>query len=131
MPAMDEMQGKIAAFFDDFNAAFATFDGERVAAKFAFPCLTRGGDGASRIFHDPDELARYFQAYLDEYRATGCVRCQYSELQVTRLGEEVAVASVCWSLLDSAMATVVSWRESYLLNTGSGATTAFATIDHA
>jgi hypothetical protein len=128
---MNERQGHIAAFFDDFNAAFATFDGHRVAAKFAFPCLTHSRDGASRVFHDQDELARYFQAYLDDYCATGCVLCQYSELQVVSLGEEVAVASVCWSLLDSAMATVVSWRESYLLTLGSGLPTAFATIDHA
>jgi hypothetical protein len=128
---MNDIPGNIAAFFDDFNAAFATFDGDRVATKFTLPLLARGSDGVATVFHSQPEVAGYFQRYLDEYRAMGCVRCQYSELQVTRLGEEAAVASVRWSLLDSAMATVVSWRESYLLTLGSGVPTAFATIDHA
>jgi hypothetical protein len=125
------MQEEIAAFFDDFNAAFATFDGSRVAAKFSLPMLARNSEGVSKVFHSQPELARYFQGHLDEYRAMSCVRCQYSELSVTALGSTAALVTVRWSLLDSAMATAVSWRESYLLNTGSGAATAFATIDHA
>lgn len=127
----NERQEKIAAFFDDFNDAFATFDGTRVATKFSFPFLARSSDGLSQVFYNSYELSRYFQQFLDGYHAQGCIRCQYSELQVTGLGETVALASVCWSLQDSAMATVQSWRESYLLNVEASEALAFATIDHA
>jgi len=127
----DECGGEIAAFFDDFNAAFATFDGGRIALKFTVPFLAHGSGGISTVLHSTADVARYFQKYLDDYRARGCVQCGYSELQVTMLGKESAIATVRWSLFDSAMSTVVSWCESYLLAVGAGMPTAFATIDHA
>lgn len=128
---MSDKQRNIAKFFDDFNEVFTTFDGKRVAAKFSFPCLARSSAGVSRVFHNQDVLAHYFQDYLDDYRAKGCVRCRYSELEVTKLGVTAVLASVRWSLLDTAMAEVLSWRESYLLSVEAGDATAFATIDHA
>lgn len=120
----------IVGFFDDFNEAFKTFDGDRVASKFSFPFLARQGDGRTSVYSDRPQLARYFQNYLDDYREQGCVACRYDELQIVMLGVETAVASVCWTLLDASMATVLSWHESYLLAVGSGMPTAFATIDH-
>lgn len=125
------MEGEIAAFFDDFNEAFATFDGHRVATKFSLPFLARSSDGSSKVFSHQEELTSYFHQFLDDYRARGCVSCRYQELQVTALGEAVALASVRWLLFNSAMTEVMGWRESYLLSIGSGAATAFATIDHA
>lgn len=126
----NDRMARITVFFEDFNDAFATFDGNRVATKFSFPFLARGSDGISRVFDNQTELAHYFHEHLVDYRAKGCVRCEYSELQVTELGETTALASVRWSLRDHAMAEVLTWRESYLLNMGSGAATAFATIDY-
>ncbi len=128
---MDETTRKITFFFDDFTVAFATFDGSRVASKFTFPYLARDRDGNSTVFHDQAALANYFQRYLDTYRDTGCVQCQYSELHIQELGKEAAMASVCWTLRDVAKATVLQWHESYVLNTALSVPLAFASIDHA
>lgn len=126
---MDEIHRKIMSFFDDFNDAFATFDGRRVASKFSFPFLARNSEGTSTVFSNEAELSQYFQKYLNAYRQQGCVVCRYADLRVVMLGQETAVASVCWSLLDAAGATVTSWHESYMLSIGAEVPTAFASID--
>jgi hypothetical protein len=127
---VDEIHQRVVSFFDDFNAAFLTFDGDRVAAKFSLPFLARNSDGLSTIFDNRADVARYFQTYLDEYQAKDCRQCRYSELQVVVLGKGAAVASVRWSLLNDAKAAVLDWRESYLLSIDPDMPMAFATIDH-
>ena len=120
----------ISEYFDDFVDAFATYSGERVAAKFTVPYMVRGEWGNSKLFETFSDVSRYFQSYLDEYRATGCSRCRYSNLDVKWLGSESALASVDWSLLDQADVPVISWSESYLLAVLGDQALAYASIDH-
>ncbi|MFE8073475.1 hypothetical protein QQM79_20655 [Marinobacteraceae bacterium S3BR75-40.1] len=125
-----DKEKKIKEYFDDFVDAFATYDGDRVAGKFTVPYMVKGELGESKIFHSLPEVSQHFQKYLDEYKAKGCRKCQYSNLDVKWLGSESAIASVDWSLLDQADNPVISWSESYLLSVLGDKAQAYATVDH-
>lgn len=120
----------IKEYFDDFLDAFATYDGDRVAAKFTVPYMVKGEAGETKVFQSMPDVSQHFQAYLDEYKAKGCTKCQYSNLDVMWLGSESAIASVNWSLLDHIDALVLSWSESYLLSATGNQALAYATVDH-
>lgn len=117
-------------FFDEFVAAFATFDGVRVAQRYLSPYLACGGPEDLRVFASPGEIAAYFQGILDDYFARGCRRCRYLDLQVLALGADCALASVTWELLASDGTIVASWRESYNLCRVDGCYRAFVSTDH-
>ncbi len=125
-----EKEPAVIAFFDDFVAAFSSFDGSRVAEKFSLPYLARGPESVSSVFDSMPHLADYFQSYLDDYYSKGCRQCCYSNLSSRWLGADCAVASVTWDLLDASGASVTSWSESYMLAFTDGRALAFATVDH-
>ena len=120
----------IKEYFDHFVDAFTTYDGDRVAAKFTVPYMVKGEAGESKIFHSMSEVSQHFQAYLDEYKAKGCTKCQYSKLDVKWLGSESAIASVDWSLLDQGDDLVLAWSESYVLSVIGNQALTYATVDH-
>jgi len=129
---MNDRKNRIVeAYFDDFNEAFASFSGERVAGKFLIPFMAKGPGTACSVFDSPDDLADYFQAHLDEYEQKGCRQCRHTQLEVKWLGTECALASVHWELLDHGGACLLAWSESYLLSLQDGQALAFATVDHA
>lgn len=128
---MDEGQeSAVKEFFEDFVVAFSSFDGNRVATKFSLPYLAKGPGDACNVFDSRSQLAEYFQSYLDEYHQRGCSECRYSNLSVTWLGAECAVASATWDLVDRSGVSVTSWSESYMLSFVGGKALAFATVDH-
>ena len=126
----EQKEGAIRDYFEDFVAAFASFDGNRVANKFSYPYLAKGPGDACNVFNARSELASYFQSYLDDYRSQGCRECRYTSLVVNWLGSECAVASATWNLVDASGASVTSWSESYMLSFADGKAKAFATVDH-
>lgn len=128
---MDEKrEAAIRDFFEDFVAAFSSFDGDRVASKFSLPYLAKGPGDARSVFDSRSRLAEYFQSYLDDYHSQGCRECRYSNLAVNWLGSECAVASATWDLVNTSGASVTSWSESYMLSFAGGKALAFATVDH-
>ncbi|MDK8465147.1 hypothetical protein [Marinobacter sp. SS13-12] len=75
---MDEGQEPaVKEFFDDFVAAFSSFDGDRVATKFSLPYMAKGPGDSCSVFDSRFQLAEYFQSYLDEYHSQGCRECRY------------------------------------------------------
>lgn len=127
---MEECNRIVQEYFDDFVEAFLTFDGQRVAEKFAVPFMAKGQAGQGTVFSSLSDIGDYFQTWLDEYKSKGCVRCCYDNLEVKWLGSQCPVASVDWMLLDSEGSAVISWSESYLLTISGDKALAFATIDH-
>ncbi len=120
----------VAAFFDGFVAAFATFDAARVAALYRLPVVAMQADGTVQCFATRADLERAFQAYLDGYRRDGASTCRWRDLDVAPIGGQAALATVTWDVLDAAGAQIRSWRESYnLVRTESG-WRAMASIDH-
>ncbi len=128
---MDEGQeAAIREFFEDFVAAFSSFDGDRVTNKFTLPYLTKGPGDSCNVFESHSQLAAYLQSYLDDYHSQGCRECCYSNLAVNWLGSECAVASVTWNLVETSGVSVTSWSESYMLSFVGGKALAFASVDH-
>ena len=119
------------AYFDRFVAAFATFDGRNVAELFAPPVVAVRSDGTSIGLATQDDVIRYYQAALDEYRGKGCVSAQWSDLAVTPMGCASLLAAVTWQLLKRDGSVITEWRQSYgLRRIDGGEPKAFACASH-
>ena len=118
-------------FFDDFVEAFATFDGAVVARRYRTPFLALGSAGAATVLTTVDEIAAYFQEFLDDYRAQGCRSCRYVDLAVVGTGTTSGLVTATWELLDGGGSVVQSWRESYVVVREGAALRVSASVDHA
>lgn len=118
-------------FFDAFVDAFASFDGNVIAERYAAPYLALHVDGTTTCFPTQDAIGRYFQAVVDAYRADGCCACRYEDLEVMRLGKASALATVTWELLRRDGSVLSRWRESYTLAHPAGRMQVVASVDHA
>ncbi|SFR63655.1 hypothetical protein SAMN05216203_2029 [Marinobacter daqiaonensis] len=54
----------VKEFFEDFGAAFSSFDGDRVATKFSLPYMAKGPGDVCNVFNSRSQLAEYFQSYV-------------------------------------------------------------------
>ncbi|RLP53789.1 MAG: hypothetical protein D6160_14465 [Ketobacter sp.] len=120
----------VTAYFDDFIEVFLTFNGDRIAPKFTAPLLVKGTSFDPIILRTKQEISDYFQAYLDRYKKLGYASCFYSDLDIKWLGNDNAMATLEWSMVDSLGAIKTKWIESYLLTVSDCKTVAYCTIDH-
>ena len=118
------------AFFTDFAAAFAQFDGTLIAQRYASPYLALNAAGQLSQFADPSQIGAYFQQWLDRYRKQGCHGCAFADLQVVPLGRDSMLASVSWLLRRADGSVALNWRESYTLTRQQRLWRIFASIDH-
>lgn len=102
-------------FFDEFVAAFGSFDGGTIARRYQSPYLALQADGTGRCFASDADIAEYFQKVVDAYYARGCRSCGYADLEVVALGERSVLATVTWDLMTEGGEVDASWRESYTL----------------
>lgn len=128
---MDRLTIEATEFFDNFVAAFSTFDGALVARLFAHPYLAVDQDGNQRVFENTEATARYFQQHLDNYQSSGSESCRYHSLEVTPIGTQGALVTVTWSLRDPQDCERSTWRESYCVLSNNGKMSAHTSIDHA
>jgi hypothetical protein len=130
---MDEadLRGAAGSFFDEFVAAFRSFDGGEIARRYLSPYLALHADGSIDCFHSAAEIAAYFQKIVDDYHRSGCRSCRYRELEVVPLGARSALATVTWDLLREDGAPLTSWRESYNLTLVDESLRVVASVDHA
>lgn len=120
----------VAAFFERFVAAFASFDGRRVAALYHVPHVALRGDRSIDCLTDADAVAGFFHGALDDYRAAGCRSCRYGDLETVRLGAASLLATVTWRLLDGQREVRRTWRQSYNLANVSGEWQVMASTEH-
>lgn len=125
------LRAEVTQFFDAFVAAFATFDGAVVAERYAPAFIAVHADGSLDSFTASVDIARYFQRFLDRYRADGCRSCGYRGLDVVPIGDACVLATVTWELFDGSGALVSTWRESYNLARAPSGLLVFASVDHA
>lgn len=130
MPSTPIRLQELEQFFQDFADAFAACSGELIAQRYLAPYVALAADGSLQHFARHAEIGAYFQTVLDRYFQQGCRSCRYSALQATALGNNSAVASVRWALLDGSGASVSSWHESYNLTRTGGGLKIFASVDH-
>jgi hypothetical protein len=120
----------VKTFFDDFVAVFRTFDGPRIAERYAVPYLAMHADGTTSLFTSTDAIGAYFQRIVDDYRQRGCTRCRYRSLEVVEIGRVAALGTVTWELLRGDDSVLASWRESYNLAPAGDTLKAFVSVDH-
>ncbi len=113
--ASDRAETDIAGLFDDFVAAFGTFDGARIAQLFATPGVALRRDGNLKGFASAEDVRSYYQAALDGYRALGCRTCRYTQLEVQVLNAGTANATVTWDLVGADGGVALHWRQLYCL----------------
>jgi hypothetical protein len=118
-------------FFERFVGAFATFDATKVAELFTTPGVALRRDGSLVPLTTRDDVLKYYQAALDGYREGGCVSCQWSDLELTRMGNRSALAAVSWTLLRQDGSSLAAWRQSYCLAPSLGGPKIFASAMHA
>jgi uncharacterized protein (TIGR02246 family) len=107
---------EIRQYFDRFVEAFATFDGEQVAGLFAAPGVALKRDGSLQGFASASDIQAYYQAALDHYRASGCNRCRYMDLESVFLNDASAIATASWDLLHEDGSIIAHWRQAYFLS---------------
>jgi hypothetical protein len=122
---------RAAMFFDNFVAAFATFDPAVIADLFATPGVTLRADGSLVALTTREDVIRYYRAALEGYHRNGCRSCRWTGLEVTPTGTRSMLASVTWDLLHEDGSTMVTWRQSYYLRASDDGPKAFASVSHA
>jgi hypothetical protein len=128
--AMSDDFAIASAFFDDFCTAFASFDGAQVGALFAVPGVALREDGSIVPLTTREDVVRYYQSALDFYRRQGCLICQWSDLEIVKMGEAALLATVSWQLLGADGAALRAWRQSYALNRTADGLKVFASASH-
>lgn len=106
------------AYFDRFAAAFATFDGSRVADLFIAPGVALSREGSLVALTTRDDVVRYYQAALDRYRGEGCRVARWSRLETIWMGRRSLLATVSWDLLREDSTVARHWRQSYGIRIG-------------
>lgn len=104
---------EVWAFFDKYNEAFMSIDGQRIAALYHIPTVTMRGDGSIHCLQSREELARFFQGVADMYEKDGYTTGSFSDLQVTEIGGRSALATMDWELLRRDRSLIRKWRQSY------------------
>ena len=125
------LSSELTSFFDDFVAAFGTFDGDRIAGRYRPPYLAVHTDGSQQVFSDQSEVGRYFQRIVDDYHGKACRACRYGDLEAMPLGSRSALATVTWDLLREDGSVIASWRESYCLMRTEDGWRICSSVDHA
>lgn len=119
------------AFLDAFVAAFATFDGARVADLFAAPYLALSSKGELVLLPTRADVERYYQAALDSYQRNACRSARWSELDVAPMGSRAMLVTATWELLDGEGQVRRRWRQSYSLQLAPERAAVFASASHA
>ena len=110
-----ELRSDVRAFLDEYNEAFASIDGHRIAALYHLPALTVRGDGSIHCLQSREELARFFQGVAHTYQRDGYVGGHFDDLQVIPIGDRSALVTLCWKILRGDGSLIREWRQSYNL----------------
>jgi hypothetical protein len=128
--AIEGLESRVFSFFEEFVVAFATFDGAKIAERYASPYLAFHAKGRSEVFSSSRDTAQYFQRVVDGYFGKGVRSCSFENLHVTEVGSESAFASVTWKSHGIDGVVLVAWRESYNLWLHEGKCLVFVSTDH-
>ena len=116
-----ELTSDVRAFFESYQDAFDSIDGQRIAALYHIPTVTMRGDGSIHSLQSREELARFFQGVADNYQKDGYAGGRFDELQVSPIGGRSALATMDWQMLRRDGSLIREWRQSYnLVREGSG-----------
>jgi len=101
------------SFFEQYNEAFASIDGRRIAALYHVPTVTMRADGSIHCLQSGEELARFFQGVAETYRRDGYRKGRFRNLEAVPIGGRSALATMDWELLRDDDSVIRAWRQSY------------------
>jgi ketosteroid isomerase-like protein len=107
------LEAEMIAFLSQYNEAFATYDGDQIAALYCVPMVTMRGDGSIHSFQSREEIARFFQGVVDTYRGEGAQSGTMHDLEVVAIGERSALASATWKNMRPDGSVARQFRNSY------------------
>lgn len=110
-----ELTEEVRRFFEEYNDAFASIDGSRIAALYYMPTVTMRADGSIHCLQSREELARFFQGVADTYHRDGYRNGRFQDLDVMSIGGQSALATMDWTLLRGDGSVIRGWRQSYNL----------------
>ena len=113
-----ELTSDVRAFLDDYNEAFASIDGHRIADLYHLPTVTMRGDGSIHCFQSRAELATFFQGVADTYQRDGYAGGRFDDLHVSPIGSRSALATLDWKMARGDGSLIRKWRQSYNLVRG-------------
>lgn len=113
MPTALELE--MLAFLNQYNAIFATFDGDRIAEFYAVPSITMRGDGSIHCFQSREEIVRFFQGVADTYKGEGTQGGTANDVEAVPIGERSALVTVTWKNVRADGSVARQWRQSYNL----------------
>jgi ketosteroid isomerase-like protein len=113
MPTQLEVEAR--AFLDQYNSAFASIDGEQIAALYHEPCITLRGDGSIHCLQSRAELSRFFQGVAETYRRDGYRTGRFSNVEVVPIGGRSALVTLDWEMQRDDASVIRQWRQSYNL----------------
>jgi hypothetical protein len=110
---LEALTEELSLFFEQYNQAFASIDGERIAALYHAPTVTMRADGSIHCLQAREELARFFRGVAESYRREGYRNGRFKNLQIVPIGGRSALATMDWELLRGDGSVIRQWRQSY------------------
>lgn len=107
------LTNEIRTFLEEYNTAFASIDGKRIAALYHMPTVTMRGDGSIHCLQSREELARFFQGVADTYYKDGYRGGRFKNLEVVPIGGRSALATLDWEMQRGDGSVIREWRQSY------------------
>lgn len=107
------LTSEIRTFLEEYNTAFASIDGGRIAALYHMPTVTMRGDGSIHCLQSREELARFFQGVADTYYQDGYRGGRFKNLEVVPIGGRSALATLDWEMQRGDGSVIREWRQSY------------------
>jgi len=80
-----ERRSDVSAFLDEYNEAFASIDGHRIAALLPSAYRDSAGRGSIHCLQSREELASFFQV-SQTYQRDGYVGGRFDDPQVSPIG---------------------------------------------
>jgi hypothetical protein len=107
------LEREMAAFLNQYNETFATFDGDQIAGFYCVPTITVRGDGSVHCFQSREEIVRYFQGVANTYKGEETKAATINDLVAVPIGERSALATLTWKNLRADGSVARQWRQSY------------------
>jgi len=109
-----DLRGEVQDLLDRFARALVANDGDTIAALWETPALVVSAERVIAV-NAQAEVARVFGDAKAQYAARGIVDTRADLLDLERVGERIAIATVRWPYLDAAGHAVGAESSDYTL----------------
>jgi len=114
VPIHNDVRSEVQALFDALARALTAGDGAAVAAMYEVPALIIADEGVIAI-ESAAQVAQFFGGAKAQYNAQGIVDTRADLIDLERIGDRIAVATVRWPHLDAKGTQVTAESSDYTL----------------